>query len=105
MVSSAEPEIVNNEDARRWEASLDGQVVGYSEYRLATKRVIFTHTVVEPEYEGRGIGTQLARAALDDALARDLRITPYCPFVRSYLKRHGEYSAMVDLPGSGAPEA
>jgi predicted GNAT family acetyltransferase len=62
--------------------------------------VAFTHTVVEPRFEGQGIGTRLARAALDDAVGHDLRITPYCPFIRAYLERHPEYAAWVDQPAA-----
>jgi predicted GNAT family acetyltransferase len=91
-------DIVDDREARRWQAFLDDRVVGYAEYRLSQGRVIFTHTVVEPEHEGRGIAGRLARAALDDAIGRGLRITPYCPYIRAYLRRHPEYDAQVDLP-------
>jgi predicted GNAT family acetyltransferase len=90
--------VTSNEAARRWEAVVDDELAGYAEYRLVPGRVIFTHTVVEPQFEGRGIATQLARVAVDDALARGLRITPYCPFIRAYLQRHPEFSASVDYP-------
>jgi predicted GNAT family acetyltransferase len=33
---------------------------------------------------------------LDDAVARGLRIVPYCPFIAAYLERHHEYSEYVD---------
>ncbi len=90
--------IVNVQDARRWEARSGDDVLGYSEYREQPGRVIFTHTVVEPEHEGQGVGSSLARAALDDALARDLRVTPICPFIRAYVERHAKYAGSVDMP-------
>ena len=93
-----EAEIVNDASARRWEARLDGRVVGYAEYRLSPGRVTFTHTVVQPEFEGHGIAGHLARAALDDAVANGLRIVPRCPYFRAYLGRHHEYDAHIDLP-------
>lgn len=91
-------EIENNASARRWEATIDGQVVGFVDYRTKPGRVIFTHTQVDPDFEGRGIASRLARAVLDDALARDLRITLYCPFIRSYVERHPEYATSIDEP-------
>lgn len=91
-------EIANNSQRRRWEARLDGEPVAYAEYRTRPGRVIFTHTVVEPEYEGRGIGSRLAKTALDDAIARGLRITVYCPFIRAYVERHPEYEPSIDAP-------
>ena len=91
-------EIVNNEAEKRWEARLDGEVAGYAEYRRNANRVVFTHTVVEPQFEGRGIGSGLAKTALDAAVAASQRIVPYCPFITSYLRRHHEYDAHVDWP-------
>jgi predicted GNAT family acetyltransferase len=92
-------EISDNPDDHRWEVRDGDRVIAYAEYITAPGRVIFTHTVVEPEHEGQGIGSRLARAVLDDAVSRDLRITPRCPFIRAYTERHQEYEASVDLPG------
>jgi len=89
-------EVVNNVHRQRWEARDAHSVLGFSEYREQPGRVIFTHTKVDPEHEGRGIGSRLASAAVADAIARQLRITPICPFIRSYLERHPEFSASVD---------
>ena len=95
---SAMLEIVNDEAAWRWEARLDGELAGYAEYRLGRGRIVFTHTVVQPQFEGRGIGTGLARTALDAAIASGQRIVPYCPFISVYLRRHHEYDEWVDWP-------
>lgn len=97
---AAQIEIVNHAEARRWEARSAGKVLGYSEYREVPGRIVFTHTLVEPEHEGGGIGSRLARAALDDAVARELRITPICPFIRSYVERHDTYADAVDMPSA-----
>ncbi len=91
-------DIRNNEEAHRWEATVDGKVVGFAEYKAKPERVIFTHTEVDEALEGQGIASKLARAALDDSVARDLRITIYCPFFTSYVKRHTQYAAFIDEP-------
>jgi predicted GNAT family acetyltransferase len=102
LYPSAMLEVVNNETERRWEARLDGALAGYAEYRARRGRIVFTHTVVQPEFEGRGVGSGLARAALDAAVADGQRIVPYCPFIAAYLRRHAEYHAHVDWPASSA---
>jgi predicted GNAT family acetyltransferase len=91
-------EFRDNADERRWEVTDGDELVAFAEYRLRPGSIAFTHTVVDPTYEGRGIGSRLAKTVLDDAVARELRIIPYCPFISAYLERHAEYAAHVDMP-------
>jgi len=62
-------------------------------YRQQGDRAIFTHTEVPPADEGKGIGSQLVRAALDDTRRRGLKIVPACSFVTAFMRRHPEYGA------------
>jgi predicted GNAT family acetyltransferase len=87
--------IVDEPEARRYEARLGHRLVAYAEYRRALGRVIFIHTVVSPEFEGRGVGSRLAAGALDDVRARGLTVTPRCPFIAAYIERHPEYADLV----------
>lgn len=90
--------IERNDEERRYELRSDGELAGYAIYRTNPGRITFTHTVVLPEYEGKGLGSRLARFALDDAVARELTIVPVCPFISAYLRRHPGYEASVDWP-------
>ena len=45
------------------------QVVGSIVYERSGQRLVFSHTIVEPEFRGRGIGTVLVTKALDDVRA------------------------------------
>jgi predicted GNAT family acetyltransferase len=100
-VEANDLEIVDNPAEQRYEARLDGVVVGISEYRQAgTRRIVF-HTEVAEEHEGRGIGARLAKGVLDDIRARGLRLTPRCPFIAAYLDRHPEYADLVAGPRAG----
>lgn len=89
-------------DRNRWEARLgdgpDAPVVGYAAYRREGDRITFTHTVVEPEHEGEGVGSALARAALDGVRSAGLRVVPQCPFVAAWIRRHPDYADLVDGP-------
>jgi predicted GNAT family acetyltransferase len=91
-------EIENNEADSRWEAKLDGRVVGFVEYKARPDHVTLIHTEVNPEFEGQGIASRLARTVLDDAVARGQRMTLYCPFITSYVARHPEYQQYIDPP-------
>ena len=79
----------------RFEIHVDGTLAGWAAYRLEPGRITFTHTEIDPLYEGHGLGGELVRAALDSARSRGLAVVPACPFVRSYIARHDEYAELV----------
>ena len=89
------PSLQDNPSAHRFEALVDGQVAAYAEYNLLANGVLFTHTEVLPQHEGQGIGSQLARFALDDVRARGLHAIPVCQFIAGYIRRHPEYLDLV----------
>jgi uncharacterized protein len=85
-----------NEADSRYEAHVDGELAGFAEYVLDGERIVFTHTEVEDRCEGEGIGSTLARFALDDVRARGgLRVVPRCPFIKAWIDRHPEYGDLV----------
>jgi predicted GNAT family acetyltransferase len=87
--------IRNNEAASRFEAALDG-LTAVTEYRRKPGRIIFTHTEVPHELEGKGIANKLAHAALDYARSEGLRVHATCPFISAFIQRHAEYQDLVD---------
>ena len=87
---------VRDDPERSWyEARVDGHRAGVAAYRLDDEVITFTHTVVEDAYEGRGVGSALARTALDDARARGLGVVPQCPFIAGWIERHPDYGDLV----------
>jgi predicted GNAT family acetyltransferase len=54
-----------------------------------------THTQVPFELQGKGVGSQLVRGALDLAGERGLELVPLCPFVAGYIRRHHEFLGLV----------
>ena len=81
-------EVRNNPAENRYEIWADGELAGYTQYVLPRGRIAFLHTEVYEAYEGMGLGSRLARAALDDARARGLMVMPYCPFIADFIERH-----------------
>lgn len=88
--------VTNNPSESRYEARLGEALAGFAEYRLADGLITFTHTEVDPAYEGTGVGSALARHALDDV--RDegsRRVAPRCEFIKGWIDKHPEYAALV----------
>jgi predicted GNAT family acetyltransferase len=88
-------EITNNETAQRYELTVDGALAGIAQYKLRPDALVFTHTEVFDEYEGQGLGSELARGALDDVRSRGVRVRPLCPFIAEYIERHPAYQDLV----------
>ncbi len=68
----------------------DGTEAGGAYYRRRDGVVTFTHTTVDPAYEGQGIGAQLAAGALAQVREAGERFVPLCPFIKAYVERHPE---------------
>ena len=92
-------QIDDNPEEHRYEALLDGKLVGFIQYRLQDGRMTMVHTEVEPAYEGQGVGSELAKVALEDVRERGLKLVPRCPFIARYVRRHPDlYLDLVPEP-------
>jgi predicted GNAT family acetyltransferase len=94
--------VENNEDRSRYEIQVDGRLAGSAWYRRRPDAVEFTHTEIEPEYEGQGLGGKLAAAALDDVRAAGGRVIATCPFIRGYIERHPAYADLLATVRGGS---
>jgi len=91
-----DPTVTDNAEGHRYEITVDGTVAGFIDYHDRGERRALNHTEIDPAYEGQGLASTIARAALDDIRSRGLVVLPYCPFVRSYIDRHrDEYLDLV----------
>lgn len=88
-------DVVMNTEAHRFEAKL-GDEVAFAEYGLEPGAIRLPHTVVPPAFEGRGVASSLARAALGYAREHGLAVRPTCLFMIGYIKKHPEVQDLVD---------
>ena len=88
--------VTNDEAAGRFELTLEGHTA-YATYESVGHSIVFTHTETPPELRGRGVGSALARGALDAARARHLEVVPLCPFIASFIGAHTEYLDLVSV--------
>jgi predicted GNAT family acetyltransferase len=89
-------EVRDDGERRRFEVVVDGEVAGFAQYLRRGGRIIFVHTEIDPAYEGRGLGSALARGALDATRQAGEPVVPLCPFIAAYIERHEEYADLVD---------
>jgi predicted GNAT family acetyltransferase len=87
--------VEHNRDRRRFEATVDGRLVGFADYVPRDGALAFTHTEVDPAERGQGIGGALVGAALDAVRAEGGRVLPLCSFVADYVARHPAYADLV----------
>ena len=86
--------VKDNRARNRFELEQDGEVA-VAEYQREKGLVIFTHTRVPPALEGRGVGSRLARGALDAVRAEGLKVLPLCPFIKAYIAKHEAYQDLL----------
>lgn len=98
-------QVRDNEEAARFEASTEGRTATL-DYELDGDRIRLTHTRVPPELEGRGVGSSLARYALDAARDRGLTVVPDCDFIAAFIRRHPDYRDLVaGSTGTAGPKS
>ena len=97
---SPTPQVIDNPDQRRFEIHVDGELAGFSEYELMDggRYYAFSHTETDDRFQGQGLASVLVKEALDQVRAKGAGVLPYCPFVRTWLRRHPDY---VDLVPEG----
>ena len=82
-------DVVHAPERSRFELARDGHTAVLT-YEEGDGDVALLHTVVPPELEGGGVGSQLAQSAVRWAREQGLEVVPVCSFVRSWLERHPE---------------
>lgn len=87
--------VQDNPDASRFEIEVDGELAGFVDYRRDGDTYALPHTKVLPQFEGRGIGSQLVVGALEQIKERGGSVLPYCPFVPKVIRDHPELADLV----------
>ena len=88
-------DIVDNKAHHRFELEIDGHIAA-AYYELAGGVITFVHTEVPPELGGRGVGSKLAKGALDQVRTDGLRVIAQCPFVKAWIDKHPDYAVLLN---------
>jgi predicted GNAT family acetyltransferase len=89
------PSIVNDNTAEHRFELRAGDHLAVAHYTLTSGIITFTHTEVPPALSGRGIGSKLARGALEQVRARGLKVVPKCPFISAFIAKNAEFADLV----------
>ncbi|MEV7948752.1 GNAT family N-acetyltransferase [Streptomyces rubiginosohelvolus] len=87
--------VADNTDESRFEIFDGGELAGFVEYHRFRDEIAFLHTEIDPRFGGRGLAGTLARSVLDEARKQELKVLPFCPFIRGWLGKHPEYTDLV----------
>jgi uncharacterized protein len=80
--------VQDNPDLNRYEVFEGDELAGFSDYTRSAGTIAITHTEVDDRFEGRGLGSALARGVLDAARGDGLAVLPHCPFTAGYIRNH-----------------
>ena len=86
----------DNAERHRFEIDLGDGTFAIAVYNLNAGKIIFTHTEVPEQHQGKGLGTLLIRTALESAREHGLRVVPVCPFFAAYMRKHAEVQDLID---------
>ena len=84
----------DNANEHRFELDVEGHIAA-AYYKLEGGVITFVHTEVPQALSGRGIGSKLAKGALDVVRARNLKVIAQCPFIGGYIAKHAEYQDLL----------
>lgn len=90
-----ETDVRHNPAESRYELYVDARLVGLADYRVVDGVVVFPHTEVDPDMQGRGLAARLVRAALDDVRETGRAVQPRCSFVARFIDDHPEYADLL----------
>jgi predicted GNAT family acetyltransferase len=96
-------DVLNDETAGIYEATVDGTAIGGVPYNLVgDDRIAVLAVSVLPEFRERGVSTELIRRVLDDARAQAKTVLNYCPVVHRFIESNPGYADLIETDRPGA---
>ena len=93
-MQTSELHVIHNAEKKRFEVQVDSYTAVLA-YLLNGNIIVFTHTGVPPELEGRGIGSLLVKTGMQYAKEHNLKVNSLCWFVSGYIERHPEFQDLL----------
>lgn len=83
-------EVIHNPAESRFEVWVEGQLAKL-DYFEDGNTIVMTHVGVPYEFRGQGLAAVIAKAGLEYARSKSLRVIPICSYVAAYIRRNPQY--------------
>jgi predicted GNAT family acetyltransferase len=86
--------LTNNTAIHNFEITVDGHRA-FIDYKQIDDRVFLLHTEVPHVIEGHGVAAALVEKTLKYLEDNNLKMVPYCQYIKVFLIRHPEWNRLV----------
>lgn len=81
----------------RYVLEKDGEQVGLTDYTMRGNAMHITHTEINPQMRGGGLGAEMVQGVLDRVRSEtEYRVVADCPFVADWLEQHPDYHELEE---------
>ncbi|QIL77501.1 MULTISPECIES: GNAT family N-acetyltransferase [Hymenobacter] len=88
--------VIHNQEDQSFYATVHGYEAELAYSMPANDTIDFTHTFVDENLRGQGVGEEMARTALAYARDQNLKVLTSCHFVEAFVKRNqAEYKDLL----------
>lgn len=87
--------LVKNIEEKRFELKV-GNYMAFIDYKEHDKKIWLIHTEAADELQGKGAATAVIEKTLSYIEENGYTLIPLCPLVAAYLKRHPEWTRILD---------
>lgn len=86
--------LVDEEESRQFVLVVGGHRARM-EYDRTPDRIFLTHLLVPPALEGQDVAAVLTEKVLTWVEDRGMKLVPYCPYVKTYLRRNTAWQRLL----------
>ena len=87
--------VQHEDNLQRLTLDVDGCTVAFIDYYLFGQVAIVTHTEVDAQHGGRGLGAEIARQALERFRREGRMVVPVCGFFAEQIRRRPQYLPLL----------
>lgn len=86
--------LLDEEESRQFVLVVSGHRARM-EYDRTPDRIFLTHLLVPPAIEGQDVAAVLTEKVLTWVESKNMKLVPYCPYVKTYLRRHTSWQRLL----------